>query len=61
MLIIALYEYANLRFGSPVDGEFGLENLNGFRAFAAYIASLLFGEVSGSLIFLLPCSWCARC
>jgi serine/threonine protein kinase len=53
VLIIALYEYANLRSGAPILGEFGLENLNGFRAFAGYIAGLLFGEVSGSLIFLL--------
>jgi serine/threonine protein kinase len=53
VLLIALYEYANLRSGSPIFGEFGLDNLNGFRVFAAYIAGLLFGEVSGSLIFLL--------
>ena len=52
-LIIALYEYANLRSGVPIFGEFGLENLNGFRAFAGYIARLLFGEVGGSLTFLL--------
>ena len=53
VLIIALYEYANLRIGVPILGEFGLENLNGFRAFAGYIARLLFGEVGGSLTFLL--------
>ncbi len=53
VLIIALYEYANLRSGVPIFGEFGLENLNGFRVFAAYIAGLLFSEVGGSLIFLL--------
>ena len=53
VLIISLYEYANLRIGVPVVGEFGLENLNGFRAFAGYIARLLFTEVSGSLTFLL--------
>jgi hypothetical protein len=53
VLIIALYEYANLRSGVPIFGEFGLENLNGFRAFAAYITGLLFSEVSGALIFLL--------
>ncbi len=52
-LLIALYEYANLRSGAPIFGEFGLENLNGFRAFAGYIAWLLFGEVGGSLTFLL--------
>ena len=53
VLIIALYEYANLRSGAPILGEFGLENLNGFHAFAGHIASLLCTEVSGSLIFLL--------
>ena len=47
----SIYEYANLRSGVPVVGEFGLENLNGFRAFAGYIARLLFTEVSGSLTF----------
>jgi hypothetical protein len=52
VLFIALYEYANLRGGAPIFGEFGLENLNGFRAFAGEIASLLFGEVGGALIFL---------
>ena len=53
VLIIALYEYANLRSGAPIVGEFGLDNLSGFHAFAGYIAGLLFNEVSGSLIFLL--------
>jgi len=53
VLIILLYEYANLRMGIPGTGEFGLSNLNGFRAFAGHIAGLLFGEVSGSLTFLL--------
>jgi serine/threonine-protein kinase len=53
VLILALYEYANLRSGVPIFGEFSLENLNGFRAFADYLATLMFGEVSGSLISLL--------
>jgi serine/threonine-protein kinase len=53
VLLIALYEYSNFRIGVPILGEFGLENLNGFRSLAAYVAGLLFGEVSGSLIFLL--------
>ena len=39
--------------GAPIFGEFALQNLNGFRASADLIARLLFGEVSGSLIFLL--------
>ena len=52
-LIIAVYEYANLRAGAPILGEFWLNQLNGFRAFAGFIAGLLFSEVSGSLIFLL--------
>jgi hypothetical protein len=52
-LLIALYEYANLRGGAPIFGEFALENLNGFRAFADNLASHLFGEVGGSLILLL--------
>ena len=52
-LIIALYEYANLRLGAPIFGQFGLSNLNGFRAFADMVVTLLFSEVSGSLIFLL--------
>jgi hypothetical protein len=52
-LLIALYEYANFRSGAPILGEFGLEYLNGFRAFAGSIASLLFREVGGSLTFLL--------
>ena len=37
-LLIALYEYANLRSGAPIFGEFALENLNGFRGFASLIA-----------------------
>jgi len=53
VLIVALYEYANLRSGAPVFGEFGLEHLNGFRVFAGRIAGLLFTEVGGSLTFLL--------
>jgi len=53
VLIIALYEFANLRSGVPILGEFGLDNLNGLRAFTGYIAKLLVGEVGGSLIFLL--------
>jgi hypothetical protein len=53
VLIITLYEYANLRSGVPIFGEFGLGNLIGFRVFVAYIAGLLFSEVGGSLIFLL--------
>jgi serine/threonine-protein kinase len=52
-LLIAIYEYANLRGAVPILGEFGLDHLNGFRAFASTIAHLLFGEVSGSLVFLL--------
>jgi serine/threonine-protein kinase len=52
-LLIAIYEYANLRGAVPILGEFGLAHLNGFRAFASTIAGLLFGEVSGSLVFLL--------
>ena len=52
VLILALYEYANLRIGIPFLGG-GLENLNGFRAFADFIAGHLFTEVSGSLTFLL--------
>src|SRR5579871_1728174 len=52
LLTIALYEYANLRNGTPFLG-FGLENLNGFRAFADFIAGHLFSEVGGSLTFLL--------
>ncbi len=53
VLILALYEYANFRGGAPILGEFGLENLNGFRAFAGNITGLLFGEVGGCLTFLL--------
>jgi len=53
VLLIALYEYANLRIGAPIFGEFGLQNLNGFRAFAESISGLLYSEVGGSLIFLL--------
>jgi len=52
-LLIAIYEYANLRAGAPILGEFGLAQLNGFRAFAGAIAGLLFTEVGGSLVFLL--------
>jgi serine/threonine-protein kinase len=52
-LLIVIYEYANLRGSVPVLGEFGLEHLNGFRAFASTIAVLLVDEVSGSLVFLL--------
>jgi hypothetical protein len=52
LLLIALYEYANLRIGIPFLG-FAPENLNGFRAFAGYIAGLLSTEVGGSLTFLL--------
>ena len=52
-LLLAIYEYANFRGGAPILGEFGLGNLNGFRAFASTIARLLFSEVSGSLLFLL--------
>jgi len=40
-LIIALYEYANLRLGAPIFGQFGLSNLNGFRAFADMVVTLL--------------------
>jgi hypothetical protein len=53
VLTLALYEYANLRSGAPIWGEFGLQNLNGFRAFADRLTGLLFGEVGGSLTFLL--------
>jgi len=52
-LLIVLYEYANLRAGAPILGEFGLAQLNGSRAFAGMIARLLVDEVSGSLLFLL--------
>jgi hypothetical protein len=51
-LIIALYEYANLRIGVPFLGGSVL-NLNSFRALADSLAGLLFSEVSGSLTFLL--------
>jgi serine/threonine protein kinase len=53
VLILALYEYANFRSGVPMFGEFSLENLNGFRAFAGYLAVLLFDEVKGALTLLL--------
>jgi len=33
-ILIALYEYANLRLGAPIFGQFGLAHLNGFRVFA---------------------------
>jgi hypothetical protein len=52
-LTIALYEYANLRSGGPLFGEFDLDNLNGLRVSADYLTSLLYREVGGSLIFLL--------
>jgi hypothetical protein len=51
-LIIALYEYANLRIGVAFLGGSVL-NLNSFHAFADSLAGLLFSEVSGSLTFLL--------
>src|SRR5262249_47668439 len=53
VLLLTLYEYANLRSGVPILGEFGLSNLNGFRAFADHIFWLLFSEVGGALTFLL--------
>jgi serine/threonine-protein kinase len=53
VLILTLYEYANLRSGAPIFAEFGLDNLNGFRAYTGYIARLLFSEVGGSLTLLL--------
>lgn len=52
-LLIGLYEYANLRAGAPLLTQFGLDNLNGLRPFAALITELLYSEVGGSLIFLL--------
>ena len=52
-LLIALYEYANLRAGAPILGQFGLDQLNGLRSFADLITGLLFSEVGGCLIFLL--------
>ncbi len=53
VLAIALYEYANLRMGAPIFGQFGLEDLKGMRPFADHTAWLLFSEVGGSLILLL--------
>jgi hypothetical protein len=52
VLIVVLYEYANLRIGVPFLG-FGVENLNGLREFAGYIAKQIFSEVGGSLTLLL--------
>jgi hypothetical protein len=52
-LLLVCYEYANFRSGAPISGEFALSNLNGLRPFAGYLTDLLFGEVSGSLTFLL--------
>jgi hypothetical protein len=49
----SLYEYANLRIGVPGSGNFNLENLRGFRAFADRLAVQLSDEVSGSLTLLL--------
>jgi hypothetical protein len=53
VLLITVYEYANMRSGAPIFGEFGLDGLNGLRAFADKIATLLFAEVGNSLLFLL--------
>jgi Protein kinase domain len=53
LLLVAIYEYANLRSGAPILGEIKLKLLNGFRPFAGNVAGLLFGEVGGSLVFLL--------
>jgi len=52
-LLVAMYEYANLRSGAPILGEIRLSLLNGFRFFASTIAELLVSEVSGSLVLLL--------
>jgi serine/threonine-protein kinase len=53
VLIIALYEYANLRSGAPIIGQFGLDQLNGLRSFGDMISALLYTEVGGALTFLL--------
>ena len=52
-LLVAVYEYANLRSGAPILGGFGLAHLNGFHVFAGTIARQLFSEVGGSLVLLL--------
>jgi len=53
VLAVAVYDYANLLAGIPDPGSFSIANLNGFRAFAASTAGLLWNEVSGALLLLL--------
>ncbi len=53
LLLIALYEFANLRAGAPITGEFSIEHLNGFRHFAWWMSYMSYREVGGSLMVFL--------
>jgi hypothetical protein len=53
LVLITLYEYANVRLGTPVTTDVSITSLNGFRDFAGLISRQLFNEVGGSLMFFL--------
>ena len=53
LLLIALYEFADLRAGAPIMGEFSIEHLNGFRHFAWWMSYMSYREVGGSLMVFL--------
>lgn len=53
LILIMLYEYANLRAGIPVSGEFEVDLFNGFHLFAGAESNLLFMEVGGALMTFL--------
>jgi predicted Ser/Thr protein kinase len=53
LLLIALYEFVNLRAGAPITGEFSIEHFNGFRHFAWRMSHLSYQEVGGSLMLFL--------
>ncbi len=53
LLLIALYEFVNLRAGAPITGEFSIGHLNGFRVFAWLMSYRSYVEVGGSLMLFL--------
>jgi serine/threonine-protein kinase len=53
LLLVAIYEWVNVRLGISQTGAFDITLLNGFHKFAGSISAQLFGDVSGSLVFFL--------
>ncbi len=53
LVLLALYEFSNLRAGAPGMGEFSIEHLNGFRHFAWLMSHMSYSQVGGSLMLFL--------